>query len=111
MILTPEHAELNLAHAANRYRPSNGTEGELFQGAFCAQCVNLDEHGYCEILMRMYSHDTDEPEYPVELVHDYRGQPTCTTFRYLRQRERFDDVLDEISGISTRKIDGEVAEA
>lgn len=63
------------------YRPSNGTEGEMFMGRFCERCVkdNPDEDQGCEILMMTMALDTDDEGYPSEWVQDHNG-PRCTAF-------------------------------
>jgi len=66
------------------YRPSNGTEGDCFMGAFCDQCVRNtwdDETrtGGCDILMRTMAYDVDDPEYPREWNYGPHG-PSCTAF-------------------------------
>lgn len=64
------------------YRPSNGTEGEMFQDRWCANCKKDDyEKGvYCPILSASLAFDTDDPEYPKEWNHGPDGQPRCTAF-------------------------------
>lgn len=67
------------------YRPSNGTEGEVFMGQFCARCAceprSLEEHDGCPIIAATMALRDDDPEYPrewVERVSD--GMRTCTAF-------------------------------
>jgi len=67
------------------YRPSNGTEGMIFQEEFCDQCSKDNPSletgaGGCEIMFRSMCHDVDDPEYPTEWVYDDNGEPTCTAF-------------------------------
>ena len=58
------------------YRPSNGTEGDIFFESWCFRCAKGDD---CEIPMRTMIHDTNEPEYPREWVRDGE-KPRCTAF-------------------------------
>jgi hypothetical protein len=71
-----------------KYRPSNGTEGEMFMAEFCARCVRdaafrAGEKGAngCDIIVRAMCFDVDDPAYPVEWTHDWNGEPTCTDFQ------------------------------
>ena len=70
------------ACAGKPYRPSNGTEGEVFQERFCEQCIHddYDNAKYCEILSRSMAFGVDEPDYPEEWTHDSEGRPMCTAF-------------------------------
>ena len=71
-----------------KYRPSNGTEGDCFIEAFCCQCArsehlqdgagDMDPVG-CPILDLTFRHDVDAPEYPAEWVQDESG-PRCLAF-------------------------------
>jgi len=58
---------------AKTYRPSNGTEGMMFQEAFCMKCKhdNFDEYtmaGGCEILANTMFFDRDDESYPKEWI-------------------------------------------
>ena len=69
-----------------KYRPSNGTEGAIFQERFCDNCAhdtyNLEtgEGNSCDILMRTMIHGVDEPEYPEEWQQEPGEEPKCTAF-------------------------------
>lgn len=75
-----------------RYRPSNGTEGDGFIAAFCYKCgrdkalsegeplEECDDGERCEIVGRTFLYDTSAPEYPVEWTFDKHGRPCCTAF-------------------------------
>jgi len=72
-------------NAGKPYRPSNGTEGDMFYDQFCLYCKhdNFDHDtcsGGCPILLRTMAHDIGEPEYPSEWKFDSEGRPTCTAF-------------------------------
>ncbi len=84
-------------HTRN-YRPSNGTEGDIFMSAFCGRCQLV---GPCEIRLLATALDVDSPDYPVEWTYE-RGQPTCTAFVY--RQETWQRTLDEISGIDTARL-------
>jgi len=64
------------------YRPSNGTEGDMFQEKFCEKCVydDYDNDVYCEILGDSMAFNVDDKEYPKEWTYDKNGCPTCTAF-------------------------------
>lgn len=79
------------------YRPSNGTEGMMFEAEFCDRCCKslfwTDDQG-CAILGNALFHEVDEPEYPKEWTYDDKGNPTCTAFE-----------LDDGSHQPTPKLD------
>lgn len=64
------------------YRPSNGTEGESFQCAFCERCTKDDPEVdiCCDILTRTAAFGIEDPEYPQEWCYGDAGQPVCTAF-------------------------------
>lgn len=71
---------------AEKYRPSNGTEGDCFQAAWCEKCERDREYQEsnggkpgCEILARTMACDVDDPRYPIEWIVDADG-PKCTAF-------------------------------
>lgn len=64
---------------AELYRPSNGTEGEIFQGFWCARC-RRDIKGNCRILILAMALDVDSPDYPREWTFADDGSPVCTAF-------------------------------
>jgi len=72
--------------AIRKYRPSNGTEGEIFTAVHCFQCerdnydLETGEGEPCEILGRTMVHSRDDDEYPSEWTFDQEGNPTCTAF-------------------------------
>ena len=66
------------------YRPSNGTEGDLFMARWCRLCKKDHPTEGCEILMRSMLHWKDEPGYPTEWRYrkekDQTEHPVCTAF-------------------------------
>ena len=69
------------AESPTPYRPSNGTEGYVFMGQWCAYCaMNRVDDDACDIQLRALAHNTDEGEYPAEWV-SRNGKPVCTAFR------------------------------
>lgn len=81
-ILLDDHAKMIVMHGCvgKPYRPSNGTEGELFFGAYCADCTRQrTEHG-CSIARRALFHNVREEGYPNEWIYGHDGQPACTAF-------------------------------
>lgn len=84
MKLIPKMSEMNKL-CGKSWRPSNGTEGEIFIDDFCAQCIHekfwhTQDHAdkQCEIFNRNLLEDMGV-EIP-ELIYDERGMPTCTSF-------------------------------
>jgi hypothetical protein len=68
--------------AGKPYRPSNGTEGMIFEENYCEQCKKCNEDG-CIILFSAVVYEINEPLYPKEWVFDSEGSPTCTAFEKL----------------------------
>ena len=90
-LFTKDHAERLKECAGKSYRPSNGTEGAMFQDMFCQLCTkdNLDDEGLggCEIILRSMGYGTEDKGYPKEWIYDKDGQPICTA---LNLREEHD---------------------
>lgn len=85
MIYTDSMAERLKPRAGRKWRPSNGTEGEIFSACFCERCVH--DAGYrndtgdgCGIIARTLAYDLTDPKYPSEWQIGPDGQPTCTAF-------------------------------
>ena len=78
-------AEMLMKRAGEKYRPSNGTEGDLFISGNCYHC--MEDGDNCEILHRTFAHDVEDPEYPSEWQYGTDGQPTCTAFRRLDEED------------------------
>ena len=66
--------------AGEKWRPSNGTEGELFQAAHCADCIRWTEDDGCPIAAATFAIDVGHEDYPHEWQIGKDGQPTCTAF-------------------------------
>ena len=71
------------------YRPSNGTEGEIFRDRWCDRCEK-DVHGDCQIYVRTLVYDTADAKYPVEWRRpadddSWPGRAECTAFENLVQ--------------------------
>ena len=66
-----------------KYRPSNGTEGDGFMSRHCYQCKH-DDGGIgetvCEIIGETMAYDVDEEQYPDAWRYDAQGCPTCIKF-------------------------------
>ena len=64
-----------------KYRPANGTEGEMFMEDFCYQCTrdDLEKDLLCPIIARTMALDVDDEGYPDEWQY-IDGQPVCTAF-------------------------------
>lgn len=71
------------------YRPSNGTEGEIFMAQWCDRCtINLNYRGDpdneepCQIMGDTMIYNVDDPQYPKEwILSPDSGQPRCTAYR------------------------------
>lgn len=63
------------------YRPSNGTEGDIFTARFCAKCTKREPvgSGPCKIEMYAMVCYVNDPDYPKEWRY-VDGKPTCTAF-------------------------------
>jgi|HubBroStandDraft_1064217.scaffolds.fasta_scaffold195405_3 hypothetical protein len=80
------------------YRPSNGTEGEIFRCQFCNHCqrdeafqADPENADGCEILAATFRYAVTDPDYPKEWTHDAGGRPTCTAFRRIGLPEPRDE--------------------
>ncbi|MGC1494191.1 MAG: hypothetical protein WA790_00170 [Sulfitobacter sp.] len=65
------------------YRPSNGTEGDIFMAEWCERCAlsNFDDPDTsCMINLRALAHSIGDPEYPAEWNYTNGGIPQCTAF-------------------------------
>jgi hypothetical protein len=63
----------------DKYRPSNGSEGECFMAEFCERCSKDSEKRPCGILGRTMAFDVEDPQYPKEWQYQANG-PICTAF-------------------------------
>ncbi len=63
-------------------RPSNGSEGESFMAAFCAQCKHdQDIENPCQIIGATMAFNIGEKGYPKEWVcEDDLSRPRCTAW-------------------------------
>lgn len=81
-----------------KYKPSNGTEGEIFQAHWCDNCKHDDFDdqtctGGCSILSKTMLYDVDDPDYPSEWqVID--GKPECKAFARPGAPDRCDKTID-----------------
>lgn len=69
------------------YRPSNGTEGEIFYEDWCVNCHREAAGRLCKILAATMIFDIGERGYPKEWVRDvgeWPGNPRCTAFEESR---------------------------
>jgi hypothetical protein len=90
-------AERFKARAGEKYRPSNGTEGEIFIEAWCGRCkhdaefqANPDSADGCQIVAATFCFDVPDPKYPPEWQYDADGQPKCTAFEHLDAPDKQD---------------------
>lgn len=94
-IFPDDFAAMLVHRAGEKYRPSNGTEGDCFFSHWCSKCAR-DKHmsegvafedcldgedgDLCEIIGKTFLHDVEDQEYPVEWQYGKDGQPCCTAF-------------------------------
>lgn len=68
------------------YRPSNGTEGEIFMEQWCAKCERDRAHREdwsfdgCPIIVDASALPITDPDYPKEWQYGREGAPICTAF-------------------------------
>jgi len=92
-IYPKDYAAMLVKHAGEKWRPSNGTEGDVFFSAWCSKCERdnvffngrefddaTDGDLVCEIIGLTFAHDVKDAEYPSEWQYDKDGQPCCTAF-------------------------------
>ena len=77
-IFTDDHAAR--LKSGKPYKPSNGTEGDLFIGVMCFGCARDTEEG-CSIVLHMMAGEQRK-----EWVIGDDGQPTCTGYRDPKSR-------------------------
>lgn len=75
------------------YRPSNGTEGEIFIAGWCNRCQRDAAHRRsdgsrpgCDILARSFAHEIGEEGYPSEWVYGPKGEGICKAWQPERAR-------------------------
>jgi hypothetical protein len=85
-------AAMNVEYAGQKYRPGNGTEGELFISSWCGNCARdhgmlkglpleeCDDNQVCDIIARTYTYNLNDAEYPTEWQYGADGQPRCHAF-------------------------------
>jgi hypothetical protein len=75
--------------AGEPYRPSNGTEGEMFMADWCDLCAKEAGPNRCEILTATFCHQVNDPEYPRDKwVYGDDGRPTCRSYETRRKNAR-----------------------
>lgn len=90
--------------AGQKYRPSNGFEGDLFMGSWCAHCsrdaahrADPDGADGCPIIAATHALDVDDEGYPAEWQYGPDGQPRCTAFTETGAEARCDQTLELFS--------------
>jgi hypothetical protein len=84
-LYTDDNAEMLKKHAGQKYRPSNGFEGDKFAELWCVDCkrsaahrADPDDGDPCPIETAAFWHDLKDPQYPSEWQYGPDGQPRCT---------------------------------
>jgi hypothetical protein len=68
--------------AQRPYRPSNGTEGDIFLANWCESCASgSNEDDPCRVQMYAFNFNIDDDEYPSEWIYR-NGVPTCTVYQH-----------------------------
>ncbi len=77
---------------SEKYRPSNGTEGDSFFAHWCFKCQRdkamregadideCDDNERCDIIANTMAYDVEDSEYPIEWQYDNNGEHCCTAF-------------------------------
>jgi len=80
--LTECHAELirDAGKAGTPCRPSNGTEGMMFEERLCQKCKKDQGEPGCQIIVMMMMFGIADEQYPKEVVYSENGYPSCTAF-------------------------------
>lgn len=85
---TDEMANELKKDAGKKWRPSNGTEGDMFQEIYCKKCQKDEVNGeVCDILTYSFFFDIDHENYPKELQIGNDGQPTCMAFNKMSNEQ------------------------
>lgn len=84
-LFTENHAKLVRIHGGGAYRPSNGSEGQMFMKRWCEKCKRDQAYqegtgDSCAIIANAMAYDVDSPYYPSEWRYDNEGQPMCSAF-------------------------------
>lgn len=76
---------------SEKYRPSNGTEGMMFESKYCHRCVNEKwmhsqnpKDKQCPIFNSAFFFDIDDPKYPEEMQYNEEGNGICTAFKFFK---------------------------
>lgn len=74
--------------AGKPYRPSNGTEGDIWESNYCHKCAHEkyahtmdDDDRKCEIYSNMLIYNINETEYPKEIKYNAEGMPHCANWK------------------------------
>ncbi len=78
MIYTDKDAVYLKKDSGKKWRPSNSTEGMMFENALCANCKN--DQMFCAIKHRVLAFQIDDEHYPTEWIIGADGQPTCAAY-------------------------------
>lgn len=76
---TSEHAARLQPYAGQKWRPSNGCEGDFFMCNVCASCSRGPASG-CDLALAALVHDITADDYPSEWQIGHDGLPTCTAW-------------------------------
>lgn len=80
--------------AGKPFRPSSGTEGDVFQSLYCNRCAKdwISAPGsvanYCGLVADSMRFEVDDPQYPAAWVHNADGSPCCMEFVPMREENQ-----------------------
>lgn len=67
-----------------KYRPSNGSEGDWFINEYCMNCIHenpsQESKHKCDILTFTFCLDLNDKDYPSEWTYNEKHEPICTAF-------------------------------
>ncbi len=84
-IYPTELAAMLVPKAGEKWRPSNGTEGEIFYDSWCANCIRETRRG-CPIQLDTMLYDVIDEQYPGAWRYGTNGQPECSSFESREDR-------------------------
>ena len=81
-IFNERFADYMKTESGQKYRPSNGLEGEIFKSHYCRKCTR-DKNYNCAILSDTLIFNVEDERYPKQWTINEKGQPECTEFEEL----------------------------
>lgn len=76
------------------YRPSNGSEGCIFESQWCMCCL---ANNICRTPLNAMIYEIGDPQYPKQWIYK-DGKPTCTSFRSKNEKRIRKAKIDKQTG-------------